>query len=277
MTTTPSALPELAEADAPPDIRAIYQEIRSFSGVPMVALIWRHLATRPGVLEQSWRVLRPLFEAGAVQMAAWGAAVTEAKPASLPRVRLEYAGLDDEGRTAFANVLDTYNRANPVNFVGVRILMRRSADKGPFAEPGEPLRLPPGWSAPVWSGAMPPMYPLSEFTPEQRGSVNALNSDPKVDRNVVVPSLYRHLVGWPGLIQLIHAELAPRFASGEMLRIIETIAQEMDGEADRLAAGLPASAVVRLDDDVRGVLDRFSSLIPEMVAVGLLLRGGLEI
>lgn len=276
MTTTPGALPELAEADAPPDIKAIYQEIRTFSGVPMVALIWRHLATRPGVLQEAWGVLRPLFETGAVQRAAWGAAMIEVKPASLPRARLEYAGLDDEGRAAFARVLDAYNRANPVNFVAIRILMRRSLSNGPFPEPGQALRRVEGWSPPVWSGAMPPMYPLSEFTEEQRAGVDALNSDPKVDRNAVVPSLYRHLIGWPGLIRLIHAELAPRFASGEMLRIIETIAQEMDGEADRLAASLPATATVALDSGVAGVLDRFSSLIPEMVAVGLLLRGALE-
>ena len=40
-----SRLPELSEHDAGPEIKAIYGEIKACCRVPMVALIYRHLAT----------------------------------------------------------------------------------------------------------------------------------------------------------------------------------------------------------------------------------------
>lgn len=42
-------LSESSEADAPSQIRAIYEEIRELCGAPMVALIFRHLAAHPSV------------------------------------------------------------------------------------------------------------------------------------------------------------------------------------------------------------------------------------
>jgi hypothetical protein len=61
------ALSETSEADAPSQIRAIYDEIRELCGVPMVALIFRHLAAHPGVLEEIWEEIGPSFRAGHIQ------------------------------------------------------------------------------------------------------------------------------------------------------------------------------------------------------------------
>jgi hypothetical protein len=60
------ALSETSEADAPSQ-RAIYDEIRELCGVPMVALIFRHLAAHPGVLEEIWEAIGPSFRAGHIQ------------------------------------------------------------------------------------------------------------------------------------------------------------------------------------------------------------------
>ena len=48
MAMTP--LPEVAERDAPPEIAAIYDEMRRFTRLPLVNLIYRHLASMPGAL-----------------------------------------------------------------------------------------------------------------------------------------------------------------------------------------------------------------------------------
>ena len=57
-------LSELSEDQARGDILQIYQEIRRLSAVPMVALIWRHLATLPGTLEWAWDFLAPAMRVG---------------------------------------------------------------------------------------------------------------------------------------------------------------------------------------------------------------------
>ena len=41
---------EIREADAPPEVAAIYGRLREAYGLPMTNLIWRHFTTLPGVL-----------------------------------------------------------------------------------------------------------------------------------------------------------------------------------------------------------------------------------
>ncbi len=63
-------LPEVAERDAPPKIAAIYDEMRRFTRLPLVNLIYRHLATIPGALPWAWGLLRPAFADGSLEAAA---------------------------------------------------------------------------------------------------------------------------------------------------------------------------------------------------------------
>ena len=76
---------EVSEADAPQSVQAIYHDIRRLSGVPMVALIFRHIATYPEILEEVWKSIGPLFRKGRIQDAAWRVArsvsLTTAAPA----------------------------------------------------------------------------------------------------------------------------------------------------------------------------------------------------
>ena len=50
----------ISEAGATGEIAALYGDIRATLGVPVVNLIWRHLATFPGALPWAWQSLRPL-------------------------------------------------------------------------------------------------------------------------------------------------------------------------------------------------------------------------
>ena len=52
MTTDPVVA--VTEQNAEGQVAEIYQDIRATLGVPVVNLIWRHLATFPGALEWSW-------------------------------------------------------------------------------------------------------------------------------------------------------------------------------------------------------------------------------
>jgi hypothetical protein len=62
---------EVSEADASELVQAIYRDIRRLSGVPMVALIFRHIATYPELFEEVWKWIGPLLRGGRIQDAAW--------------------------------------------------------------------------------------------------------------------------------------------------------------------------------------------------------------
>jgi hypothetical protein len=53
--------PQIPPQDAPPQIAKIYADIRAVSGLPVVNLIWRHLATLPDVLPWAWAMVAPLI------------------------------------------------------------------------------------------------------------------------------------------------------------------------------------------------------------------------
>ena len=272
MSTT--TLSELAEAGAPSAIASIYAEMRERTAAPMVALIWRHLATMPGVLEEIWSGFRGIASAGLLQETAWStsAAAVDAPPADVSRARLNSAGLDDDAIAGFGRALDAYNRVNPINFLMVRMLVHHLDAAPRTTEPAIPAIW---WQPPPPVGPLPPMVPIAALAGEPRRMIDALSCDPAQDRSTLVPTLYRHLTGHPALIPLVHGALIDRFRSGEIGREVASVSAALDAEAQRLAWYLPRLEALRARPEVRATLDRFSRLIPELVVVGLLLRRGL--
>ena len=63
-------IPAVSEAEARGDGARLFDDIRQVLGVPVVNLIFRHLATLPGGLAGSWGALRPLYASGQVADAA---------------------------------------------------------------------------------------------------------------------------------------------------------------------------------------------------------------
>ena len=111
---------ELPQDAAPPHIRAIYDEICRWAAVPMVALIFRNLATHHGVLEEVWESVGPLFRSGRIQEAAWRTARTATLDGLVPPIEAHaraVIGLTDDALASVRNTLDAYNRANPVNLL----------------------------------------------------------------------------------------------------------------------------------------------------------------
>jgi len=78
-------LPEVSEANAPESVEAFYRDTRRLSGVSMVALIFRHIATYPEILEEVWRSIGPMFRVGRIQDAAWRIAKLVSLSEPLPR------------------------------------------------------------------------------------------------------------------------------------------------------------------------------------------------
>ncbi len=276
-TSTQALLSELPEAEARGAIAQIYDEIRQLSAVPMVALIWRHLATLPGTLEWAWALLAPAMRAGVVQQVAahLAAKARVAHPRSIPAAALRACGISEADQRGITEVLHAYNRANPVNIVMVRCLsLHLSARVGSInAQPW------PHWQTPEAPPKLPPMVNPEAMSPTVRAMALLLtNRGAQQAPSTLWPSLYRHLAHWPAFLGLATVLVPTEFEA------IDAVAARMRHEVDRAAEDIAARLSISADRPVpvtatgaalQSAIDQFSGRIPEMVVIGNLLQDAL--
>ena len=267
--------PEVSPDEAPPHIRAIYDEICRWAAVPMAALIFRNLATHPGVLEEVWEGIGPLFRSGQIQDAAWRIARTAAPKNLLPPIE-EHAraviGLTGDALIDVRNTLDAYNRANPVNLLAMLALLERLGSHAP----PQPV-LPGAWTPPAPIPApIPKMAPLDTMSPQTRWLINDLGFGDRSKLAPVVPSLYRHLTNWPGYLAVLHVTLLPRFHDGTIAAATEQLRQAMAREAVPLALSLPPLRRLATIPEVSVTITDFTAtVIPQMIVIGTAMRQSL--
>lgn len=273
----PKLLAELPEAEASGEIRHIYNEIRRLSCVPMVALIWRHLATLPGTLEWAWGLLEPAMRAGAVQEVAARLAATAriARPHAIPAAALRAAGLDEDDQRAIGEVLEGYNRANPVNIVMLRCV---STHLGGGIKPAGAQDWPQ-WQAPPAPPALPPMINPGEMSPMVHALALLLTDRGNTaSPSTLWPSLYRHLAHWPAFLGYAGVIVPPEFEA------IDAVAARLRAQVDEAVALLaprlaPAAAwptpTGAQAAALQSAIGQFTGRIPEMVVIGNLLQDAL--
>lgn len=275
-------LPELPEAEAQGEIAVIYGELRAFARVPFVALIYRHLATRPGVLPWVWRALRPGFASGALTDAASRIAEAARLPTITPLRAAEWrmAGLLAADRVGIETVLEAYDRANPINLLVVRLIDRLLAGGVPPIRTASAGDREDRAYRPVRSTipSLPPLLPASAIPAEISAELARLSRFAQPEAGAVTPSLYRHLAHWPGYLALLPDRLEPAFLQGAISDAVRAYRQAADAEASGLwpmaheALGERAAAIPPGMDGVSSTLEAFAALIPEMIAVGRLAR-----
>ena len=59
-------MPLVEYADAPPEVRAVYDDIKATRGVPDVNNFWKALAVHPPTLARTWESLRQVMAPGAL-------------------------------------------------------------------------------------------------------------------------------------------------------------------------------------------------------------------
>jgi hypothetical protein len=270
-------LPEVAEARAVGEVRRIYGEIKRLSAVPMVALIYRHLATIPGVLEWSWALLEPVMRSGELQRRAWqlAASVSVDTPA-MPRAALRAAGLEARDERGIAAVLDAYNRANPVNILAVRCLALHLAGFPHDDATAAPL---PAWEPPPAPDPLPPMIDPQAMTATVRELALLLTDrGAAASPSPLWPSLYRHLAHWPAMLGYTSVLVVPRFDAIDSAAT--SLRAQMDAAAVQLAQRMSAPAGLAAPgagerERLRRAIGQFSKRIPEMVVIGCMLRRSL--
>ena len=260
-------LPELREADATGEKAAIYAEMKRLGAVPMVALVFRHIATLPGGIEWTWNAIGPAWKSGRLQEEAWRIARAEAlEPiAAMPRPALRALGVDEAGLAEIRIVLEAYNRANPENMLSVLCLLRLVAGRAsPSPSP------PAAWTPPPIPGPLAPMGDVARLSPEVAALLDLVAAPGEPGAPRVIQSLYRHFLHRPAFLALAVTLLRQRFDDGSIDRSVAAISASMNGAADRIVADLSAPPAPH--PGIRTVCERFGgAVIPQMIVVGALL------
>lgn len=244
-------LTEIREADAPPEVDAIYGRLRTAYGLPMVNLIWRHFATLPGVLPWAWESIAP---------------ATPLLPAATARLM---AALEPLPRLAMgpdaAAVAALYNRGNLSNLILLTALLR--GPSGPAPGPA------PAGAPPAMLPKPPPLPRFEALSPAAQRGVLAL-ARLHGHAEGIIPTLYLHLAHWPALLTPLHMALSPLFGMGKVaaLRRKALEAASREAEAVRPYLASPPLPPPETLEAARNVLTPFTGqVIADMVPIGLML------
>ena len=272
--SNPSAdpVPSIREADATGEVAALYDDIRSTLGVPVVNLIWRHLAMFPGGLDWAWLALKPLYASGAINSEA-AALRDRLEVPTLPGLTgpaLSAVGLTPDDIKQIDMILASYEQSNAMNIIALGALAAYLNGTG--APQASVSDVP--FSAPPVEGTMPPLLTLDEMPPDVRALVEALNM--VGGRAEILASMYRHLANWPPYLGLISALVTSVDKDGRLEPLILGVVAEGRRRASRLAGALaiPDRCLkASVEDDMRDALNRFiDGPIGKMIAVVPLIK-----
>ncbi len=247
--------PEVAEADARGRIAELYADIRGTAGLPMVNMLYRRLAVEPACLEWVWATVRPALAAGTADATA-AALRSDIDPQGLP----DLPETDDPATVAA--IVEGYNRANPKNVVLMAACA--AARDGITTAAAE---LPPA-AVPPPLPDLPAMIPPEAMDPQARDAVARLTAHRTGTPSV--PSIYRHLARWPGLLAALADGAAPLLADGTVAARVAALRARADGLGPALAAPSgppPEGAAGALLDDI---LAHFPGNMSEMAVIGVM-------
>jgi hypothetical protein len=262
-------LPEVSEQEAGGRVAETYAEIRALLGVPVVNLIYRHLAAEPGRLEATWAALRPNLADPATHGLALELArdVDGTRPpvAVVEAAALAQAGVSaSEHRRALAT-LAVYERANALNLLAVSALLEGA--------PGSPEAVSAARSeGGSRAGAILPMADLDALAARERAILDELSASVAgAGGDTLIPSLYRHLASSPALLRLVWETVGPALGATETARAAGLVRER----AALLANRLPCSVDAIRNADLRAVLERFAPAMATMLVSGRMISEAL--
>ncbi len=270
-------VPSVREADATGEVAALYSDIRATLGVPVVNLIWRHLAIFPGGLQWAWESLKPVYASGAISAEAQALRNGLDIPV-LPGITassLTASGLSEGDVDHISMILSAYERSNAMNIIALAALLARL--EGTDAPASSPASMPVNEA--TVAGAMPPLPTLDEM-PDHIGSlVEALNA--VGDRTEILATMYRHLSNWPPYLSIISALITPFASDGKLEPLILGVISEGRRRANGLASGLATpdqTLAADTKEDLRATIERFvDGPIGKMIAVVPLIKRAMPV
>lgn len=271
----------ISENEATGTIKAIYDDIKAVLGVPVVNLIFRHIAIMPGCLQWSWDILRPLYAGQELNHMAEQLMADLPFPARprLAPVALRAVGVNMEAEHRIRQILDAYNRSNPINLLALSALLAALQDGISEPTQGDPLDTRQAFHASRQTpSALPPLLALDDMDVTTATLVRRLNGLGAQGEARTMASMYRQLAHWPGYLALALTLLQPLHADGRLERAASHAQHQAALLVRRIlssisTASAPASLSEASRQNLTDALQYFTAnLIVEMLPVGKLLR-----
>lgn len=263
-------LDEVSEKEATGIVAEIYQDIRVRLGLPFVNLIYRHLATKPEILEEIWSAAVESLDVGDISRS-----VTEYLETMnatwiepLPAIFLEECGVDEELRHIALATLNAYERANKINAIIIMHLLSNIE-----SQDQDRTRTLHKWQPQPGKNAAEPILPMQDMSllsPSKVEMLKALSyiTIGRQQGAEVVPSLFRHFAQNSSLLTAFWVALSST-ESREKLVVWENALKKRAKE-DALQMKGP---LVKLDTETSKVLTAFGdTIIIRMLGAGRILQ-----
>lgn len=268
-------IPTVREDQAEGAVAAIFEDLRTTLRIPIVNLIWRHLATMPAILAWSWAMVKPLHGSGLVAAHGQALRASVRRPTGItqPDCVFDALGVDRSARATIVALLDGYGTGNAANLLSLSTVQRLleggvAGGAAPEAVAETPLAIP---------APMPRLLGLDELTPPLLALVQALDRFGRRGEGTVIASLYRHLGYWPEYLSVAHAALSPAQADGWLRREHEQVlaaAQTIVTEALLPIAPTGPVPAGEEAEAARRMIARFTDdMIGRMIVMGETMRG----
>jgi len=255
---------EIAERDATGETAQLYADIRIALQVPIVNLIYRHIATIPQCLPWAWNVLRPLYYAPTM------AAVTSRVLAAAASCRSPWGPLLDGSSQALGEaraIAQFYNSGNAANLVAL-LALRTALDRGipraaAIATVYEVLAPPP---------TLRRMNNINELDPGLAKDIRRVASAQDSYGLGVIPSMYLHLGHLRSITEQVVGGVESALGDGSLRQDADNVREAAQRAADELAPTLVAWQEAPAPDGLRQLdiaLEAFTQhTIPAMLVVG---------
>jgi hypothetical protein len=258
-------LPEIREADPPVQIAALYADMRAVMGVPMVNLIYRHIATVPNGLAWVWSALRPHIAAGT--MGSLAEAVLAHTASEEWNEASPIAALPAAERRAISSIVSWYNRGNAINLTA--LLALRSASIRRARQRNEAAITV---SAQVAELAVPPPLKLADLEPSLHARIATVCDRQGLTGTGITPTMYLHLARWPVTLAAILDSVERVIDSGAFERSVTSVIAVAQSSVCELSEALvaceePPDQAGRVA--INAVIETFTTkAIPQMLLVG---------
>ncbi len=238
----------ISEAEATGRTAEIFAEIREVMQIPLVTSIWRTLEAIEGGLEAAWGAARPIYESGQPDalLAQLRKEIELPTPEPIPADALNSVNLDGKDCESISSILAAYNRSNSLNLIALTALVRKSSSIQLRSVDRPEVKWP----------TLPPLLSKAEIDP---GNWSLLETTIALGVNLpttALPTLWRHLIYWPGFVDLMLEHYKPLHQSGVLFKMVQEVTTFVEKHAPEMShfrdgsADIPEEALQMIEDYV---------------------------